>query len=72
MDSWTRSSVQYEHPSPRNTWIQCIVSHFGGVPLAESEFQLFSLSKYSLHFLKIFPLTVPTYIKENQVVWGMV
>ena len=27
---------------------------------------------YSLRFLKIFPLTVPTDTKENQVVWGMV
>ena len=27
---------------------------------------------YSLRFLKIFPFTVPTDTKENQVVWGMV
>ena len=28
--------------------------------------------EYSHRFLKIFPLTVPTDTKENQVVWGMV
>ena len=30
------------------------------------------IKSYSLRFLKIFPLTVPTDTKKNQVVWGIV
>ena len=33
---------------------------------------IYYVEDYSLRFLKIFPLTVPTDTKENQVVWGMV